>query len=118
MSEPQLLYLAYGLVLGFSFSALVAALLPSKKHPDRTADFEARETAETALAAIARLREELSALRGETHRDRDELRGEVGKHERAIVRMGTDVQDAVNRCMAEATKIAVHVSPTGQRKIG
>lgn len=81
-------------------------------------DREARATAENALSAVARLREELSELRGNTHRDRDELRDIANKHERAIVNSAQSVKDAVDTCMREATKIAMHISPSGQRKIG
>lgn len=85
---------------------------------EKLVDHDARETAETALAAIARLREDISALRAETLRDRDELRSESTKHERAIVRMGGDVKDAVDRCMAEATKLTMAIGQSTQRRVG
>jgi hypothetical protein len=96
--------------------ALVLNLFRDKPSAERAADHDARETAETALAAIARLREELSVLRGETLRDRDEIRDELTKQGRILQRMGTDVKDAVERCMSEATKITMHMGNMSQKK--
>jgi len=86
-----------------------------KRRPDLVADFEARETAETALAGLARVREELSVLRSDTLRDRDEIRDELVKQGRILKRNGQDVQDAVDRCMAEATKITMHMGQSQRR---
>lgn len=65
-----------------------------------------------ALEELQLQRDELSKLRFETVRDRDELRDAVGKHEQAIVRMGKDVQAAIIDMKAESTKLSMlHSQP-------
>lgn len=56
-----------------------------------------------ALAEVALLRDELSALRAQTLKDRDELRTEVSKHERAFV----ETTHRVNDCLKETTKLSL-----------
>jgi C4-dicarboxylate-specific signal transduction histidine kinase len=48
-----------------------------------------------ALAELALLRDEVSKLRAETLRDRDELRTEVSKHERAFIETTHRVNDSI-----------------------
>lgn len=56
---------------------------------------------ERALTELALLRDDLSRLRADTHRDRDELRTEISKHERAFV----ETTSRVNDCLREVTKL-------------
>lgn len=67
---------------------------------------------ERALAELQLQRDELSKLRFDLTRDRDELREHVGKHEQAIVRMGKDVQAAIVDMKAESSKLSLlHSTP-------
>lgn len=56
-----------------------------------------------ALEELALVRDELSKLRGETLRDRDELRTEISKHERAFV----ETTHRVNDALKEVTKLSL-----------
>lgn len=79
-------------------------------------DYAARETAETALSAIARLRFDMAEMREHTLRDRDEMRDELSKQGRAIVNGQQNLKDAVDTCMREATKITMSMGQPGQRR--
>ena len=70
------------------------------------------DATERALAELQLQRDELSKLRFDTTRDRDELRDAVGKHEKAILRMGEDVRAAIVEMKGEATKLSMlHSQP-------
>lgn len=75
---------------------LIRALWP-------TPEIEEALAGKRALAELANIRDELSKLRAETLRDRDELRGEVSKHERAFV----ETTHRVNDCIKETTKLSL-----------
>lgn len=55
------------------------------------------------FAELALLREDLSKLRAETLRDRDEMRDELSKHERGFV----NVTHQVNDCIKETSKLSL-----------
>ena len=60
-----------------------------------------------ALEELQLQRDELSKLRFETTRDRDELRDHVGKHEQAIVQLGKDVRAAIVEVKTESSKLSL-----------
>ena len=65
-----------------------------------------------ALEELALVRDELSKLRGETLRDRDELRTEIVKHERAFI----ETTHRVNDALKEVTKLSLAYGGQQMRK--
>ena len=59
-----------------------------------------------ALGELAGVRDELSKLRADTHRDVVEMRSEIAKHERAFV----ETTHRVNDCLKETTKLSMAYS--------
>lgn len=64
---------------------------------------ERAELEQRALAELALLRDEVSKLRAETLKDREEIRTELAKHERGFV----NVTHQVNDCIRETSKLSL-----------
>lgn len=89
------------------WTAIVAFFIQARWPKLDRADLETR-----ALVELALLRDELSAFRLQTLKDRDELRTEVSKHERAFV----ETTHRVNDCLKETTKLSLAYSSSPVRK--
>lgn len=95
---------AFFVSLAYVFVTWIRATHP--RPVKSTIDLDARAIAQRAIIELCVVREEISKLRSDTARDRDETRAEITTQGRAIVGAGQKAEDA----MRESSKLSMMLS--------